>query len=520
MCVRKKKHQSFVYGGTVLKKIFKLILPMAFAVFTAGCSVGNIDRSKVISAPRDYELTILALGDTNGQAEGGLGTGMGYSRFSTILERARKEFGKENVLYLEAGNTFYGSEIAETDKGESIVKILNALGLDAMTLGNNDFNYGERAIKSLELRANFKILAANVKTISDGQNLVVPYILKEVNGTKIGIFGLVSPETYSSPKAVLDNITIEEPILAGNKVVKELKSQGAEFIIALSHLGMNGDTNREWQSTTIAETVPGIDLIIDGNSDEPMEEKLMVNDTVIIQTGENLMNVGVLRIDFDAPRRDTGRIFYKIIKKEDVVMVEDTPAPVVKKEETAAPKFVTHTVVKGDTLYSLARRYGTTVAEIVALNPSIEDGQTISIGQTYVMTSGKKPVESREQAGEYIEHTVVKGDTLYSLARKYGTTVDAVVAVNPEITDGQSIKIGQTYKFPTNLSNSDVSQINTAEENTGDVYGNEESDRIMAESPVPVSNTRVAASSGIEKDPKIENLLAKIKTAQSFMKTK
>ena len=509
-----------------MKKIFKLILPMAFAVFTAGCSVGNIDRSKVISAPRDYELTILALGDTNGQAEGGQGTGIGYSRFSTILERARKEFGKENVLYLDSGNAFYGSSIAETDKGESIVKILNALGLDATTLGNNDFNYGERAIKSLELRANFKILAANVKTINDGQNFVTPYIIKEVGGTKIGIFGLVSPETYDSEKALLDNITIEEPILAANKTVKELKSQGVEFIIVLSHLGMNGDTNREWQSPTIAETVQGIDLIIDGNSTEALEEKLIINDTTIIQTGENLMNVGVLKIDFDAPRRDTERIFYKVIKKEDVVMVDDTPVPTVKKEETSTPKFVTHTVVKGDTLYSLARKYGTTVADIVALNPSIEDGQTISIGQTYIMTSSKKPtsnITTDKKSERYIEHTVVKGDTLYSLARRYSTTIEAVVAANPEITDGQSIKIGQTYKFPSSSAVAVASQQETNEDvsvASVDEYGNEESDRIMAETPATVSNRRVAVSSGIEKDPKIETLLAKIKSAQSFIKAK
>lgn len=502
-----------------MKKIFNFILPMTFAFFVAGCSVGNIDRSKVISAPRDYELTILALGDTNGQVEGGQGSGIGYSRFSTILERARKEFGRENVLYLDAGNAFYGSTIAQADKGESIVKILNALSLDALTLGNNDFNYGDKQIKSLELRANFKILAANVKTLDNNQNFVTPYIIKEINGIKVGIFGLVSPETYDSEKAVLDNITIEEPILAANKTVKELKSQGAEFIIALSHLGMNSSTNKEWQSSTIAETVPGIDLIIDGNSADPLEEKLVVNDTAIIQTGENLVNVGVLKVDFDAPKRDTGRIFYKVIKKEDIVMVDDAPAPVQEKAETDSPKFITHTVVKGDTLYSLARKYGTTVNEVVALNPSIEDGKTISIGQTYIMKSDRKPAAKTAAASAegFVEHTVVKGDTLYSLAKKYGTTVDAVVAANPEITDGQNIKIGHTYKFPSN----DTPAVTAAANDEIQAYaGNDDEELISGDFPDSTSSakTRIAASSGIEKDPKIETLIAKIKKGQSFIK--
>lgn len=494
-----------------MKKFFGLFLLSAALTVTAGCSMGNIDRSRVISAPRDYELTVIALGDTNGQAEGGQGKGIGYSRFSTVLERARKEFGKENVLYLDAGNAFYGSPMAEADRGESMVKILNALGLDAAVLGNNDFNYGEKNIKALEMRANFKFLSANVKDMESGQNFAAPYIIKEIRGTKVGIFGLTSPETYDNEKAQLDTLTIDEPILSASKTVKELKSQGAEFIILVSHLGMNENTNKEWQSTAIAENVQGIDLIIDGNCAEPLEDKLVINDTAIIQTGENLMNIGVLKIDFDAPKRDEERIFYKLIKKEDIVMVDDIPVQ-TKPQETNPQKFVTHTVVKGDTLYSLAKRYNTTVENIVALNPSIEDGKTISIGQTYIMTSDKKPqtVKTSDLSEKgFILHTVVKGDTLYSLSKKYGTTVDAVAAANPEITDGQSIKIGHTYKFPSSVSevskeDTAVQEVNTEEDTAGNF-------------PEENTNVRVAASSGIAKDPKIEELIAKIKSAQSFI---
>ena len=220
------------------------------------------------------------------------------------------------------------------------------------------------------------------------------------------------------------------------------------------------------------------------------------------------MNIGVLKIDFDAPRRDEERIFYKLIKKEDIVMVDDV-APQMKEEKSSFSKFVTHTVVKGDTLYSLAKKYGTTVGDIVALNPSIEGGKTISIGQTYIMTSDAKIKETAPQTKEgVITHTVVKGDTLYSLAKKYGTTVDAVVALNPEITDGQSIKIGQSYKFPTSSAVSETS------------YKAQEEEEISGGFPDENPNVRVAVSSGIAKDPKIEELIVKIKAAQSFMKTR
>lgn len=499
-----------------LKNTIKIFPLMVFAMSLTACTVGNLDRSKVISAPRDYELTILSMGDTNGQAEGGQNTGIGYSRFSTILNRARLEFGKENVLYLDAGNTFYGSRLAEADKGESIVKILNALNIDAMTLGKNDFNYGEKNIKSLEMRANFKILASNIKK-QDGHDFVTPYIVKNINGVKVGIFGLVSPDIYNNEKALLDTITIEEPIVAATKTVKELKSLGAEFIIALTNLGMDNNLNREWQSSAVAESVSGIDLIIDGNNKTPLEDKTVINETVIIRTGENMKNIGVLKIDFDAPKRDSERIFYKLIKKEDIVTVEDTSkiAEYGENISNSINKAITHTVEKGDTLYSLAKKYGTTVNEIVALNPEIADGQNIKIGSTYVMTAAKNTVVNNivKNSG-FAEHTVVKGDTLYSLAKKYGTTVAEVVALNPEITDGQSIKIGNTYKFPTNTnSNATYEEPTYNEENINNNFDEE-----ALSSEMPDVDTRTNTKTSIEKDPKIEALIAKIKVTQSIIK--
>lgn len=509
-----------IYGGIILKRVFKFLMTVSVVIILTACNMGSLDRSKIISAPKDYELTILFLGDTNGQIEGGVNTGIGYSRYSTILERARKEFGKENVIYLDAGNTFTGGPIADKDKGESVVKILNALGLDAMTLGKNDFKYGENHIKSLEFKANFKIVAANIKN-QNNQNFVTPYIIKEVRGTKVGIFGIVSPEIYDSENT-LDTITIEEPILAASKAVKDLKSEGAEFIIALSSLGTNPDTNREWLSTTLAETVSGIDLIIDGNSKMPLEDKLMINNTAIVQVGENLVNVGVLKIDFDASKRDSERFFYKIIKKSDIVMAEEEEMNIPAKNEnkSSVPRFITHTVVKGDTLYSLARTYGTTVDNIVSLNPSIINGQ-INIGQTYVMvadkvTQKKKSSVKSSTKSNYIEHTVVKGDTLYSLARNYGTTVDEVLKLNPEITDGQSIKIGQSYKFPTN-KNVENQIENNMENNSPQEDFTEE--RLSSDFPEVTSKYRTSVPTGIAKDPKIETLIAKIKNAQSFVNT-
>ena len=142
------------------------------------------------------------------------------------------------------------------------------------------------------------------------------------------------------------------------------------------------------------------------------------------------------------------------------------------------------------------------------------------------MTSNKSPLAEKnlpnlKNGEKYIEHKVVKGDTLYSLSKKYETTVDAVVALNPEITDGQNIKIGHTYKFPVSSNSVLPKETETEKVYEENVESDFDEETLSSEMPDSTSqNLRVPTSTGIEKDPKIETLIAKIKTAQSFMKTK
>lgn len=92
-------------------------------------------------------------------------------------------------------------------------------------------------------------------------------------------------------------------------------------------------------------------------------------------------------------------------------------------------KLTTHQVVSGDTLYSLAKKYGSTVNELKAINGLTSD--LIKVGQILDLVKSS--------------HTVVSGDTLFSLAKKYGTTVDNIKSINGLTTD--IIKVGQVLKL-------------------------------------------------------------------------
>ena len=452
-----------------MKKIIKLLSLSIITASFISCTANQTKNQKINNGPRDYELTILFTGNTNGQFDSNYKS-IGFSRVSTILNRIRKKEPKNSVIYLDGGNSFYGSELAQIDKGKTVAKVLNGMKLTATTLGENDFNYGVENIKTIETIANFKVLATNIKK-RNGNDFVTPYLIKNINGTKVGILALVSPDLANTSKA-LNGLSIEEPIISANNAVKNLKSSGAEYIIVLSQLGTDS-IHSEWEVTSLANSVPGIDLILDGNSTYPASEKLVVNNVPIIQVGENLENIGLLKIDFDAPKNDNDKVIYSLITRSDVTLPQIVK-PIAKN------KVITHTIKKGDTLYSLAKKYGTTVEDIVRINPDITDGKTISIGKTYKMVANNNSKISNNNSFDY---TVKKGDTLYSLAKKYGTTVEDIVRINPDITDGEGIKIGVTYKIPNlttnydDYNNNDTSYSETQSKSPkGSIFENVEAD--------------------------------------------
>lgn len=118
-----------------------------------------------------------------------------------------------------------------------------------------------------------------------------------------------------------------------------------------------------------------------------------------------------------------------------IAVVPTTPAA-----PTAAPGSTAYAVVRGDTLYSIARRYGTTVNAIVAANHLA--GTNIYVGQRLRIPTLTTPTPSSAQGG----YTVVQGDTLYAIARRYGTTVDAILAVNH--LSSTVIYVGQRLVIP------------------------------------------------------------------------
>ena len=243
---------------------------------------------------QDTVIYILHTNDMHGRIETGSYDGMGFDRIAALVNQFRAE--NDNVLLLDAGDVSHGMPDATISEGKIVIDIMNAMGYDAMAPGNHDFNYGSDRLLELNEIANFPILAANVKVKATGENFLPGYEIWEIDGLKVGIFGLATPETLF--KSHPDNTATLEfinPVVAAQEMVTMLAPQ-TDMIIALTHLGLDESSEVNETSKGVAEAVDGIDLIVDGHSHTELQNGLMVNDTLIVMAKEYNKFVGVVKI--------------------------------------------------------------------------------------------------------------------------------------------------------------------------------------------------------------------------------
>jgi len=290
---------------------------------------------------QEMDFTVLFTNDTHGRVEEGGYAGMGFPKLATLVKDYRS---KGDVLLLDSGDTFHGQTIVNLNEGEAIVNIMNEMGYDAMTLGNHDFNFGQERIKELDEMSDFPLLAANLDPL-----LVEPYVIKEIEGMKIGIFGLATPETtYKTHPKNVEGLTFRDPAVVAQEMVDELSGQ-VDMIIALAHLGISEES--EFTSRKVAENVSGIDLIVDGHSHHALEEGMMVNNTLIVQAGEYDKNLGVVEVKMvDGAVED---LKASLVTKEEAEDVEKDSDILAQIEEIKAENEEITSAVVGKTSVEL-----------------------------------------------------------------------------------------------------------------------------------------------------------------------
>src|SRR5829696_9929294 len=168
----------------------------------------------------------------------------GVARRATLVKRIRRE--NPNTLLVDAGDVLQGTPYFNFYKGEVEYKAMSVIGYDAGTLGNHEFDNGVEALAAALKFANFDIVSANYDVRGTVlEQRVKRYVVKTVDGIRIGLFGLgVSPAGLITPDN-FKGITYIDPVIAAREVVKKLREEErCAFVVCMSHLGYFADGKR------------------------------------------------------------------------------------------------------------------------------------------------------------------------------------------------------------------------------------------------------------------------------------
>ena len=307
------------------KKVLSLLLAV---VMTFSLAV-TANAAEETAQDLNGDIVILHTNDVHGAIAG-------YAKVAALKDayEARGAY----VLLMDAGDFIQGDPTVSTSEGATAVELMNLAGYDVVSLGNHEFDYGYQNLKDLEADADFAIVDANVLyngSVAFEDNLV----FTTPDGTKIGVFGLDTPETATKAHpAKIQGVTFlagEDLYDCAQEQVDALTAEGCNYVICLGHLGID-DESAGNRSIDLLENVDGVDLFIDGHSHSTQDDitaaltaasqaggneisvdSSMVNGTVLTSTGTKLESVGVVTIDGETGRIDASTVSAASLTDED-----------------------------------------------------------------------------------------------------------------------------------------------------------------------------------------------------------
>jgi 5'-nucleotidase/UDP-sugar diphosphatase len=212
------------------------------------------DLHSRIESINKYDSTCSAEEESKNECFGGV------ARLKTAIDQTRAGLAGKNVLLLNAGDNFQGSLFYTTYKGAAEAEFLNLMKFDAMTVGNHEFDDSEDGLKIFLDKVTFPVVTANVLASYKSviKDKIVPSLVLDVGGQKIGIIGAVANDTdeLSSPGP---NIMIGIDDKSISDEVQKLKAQGVNKIIALTHVGYPRDL-------AVIAKIPDVDVVVGGHS--------------------------------------------------------------------------------------------------------------------------------------------------------------------------------------------------------------------------------------------------------------
>jgi 2',3'-cyclic-nucleotide 2'-phosphodiesterase / 3'-nucleotidase len=247
---------------------------------------------------------------------------VGIAKVATLVKEARKN--DPDLLLLDSGDTIQGTPLEyfhnkrNNTPPDPMMLAMNALHYDAMTVGNHEYNFGLKVLNKARGEAQFPWLSANTyenQVKGDASNYYKPYIIKEVQGVRVGVLGLTTPGIPNwENKPNYEGLEFRETVSEAKKWVSVLRDAGkCDVVVIAMHMGTEEDLRtgipspsqvpNENAALTIARQVPGVDVILMGHTHREVGD-LLVNGVLLTQA--NRWASHIARVDLYLDKKDNG----------------------------------------------------------------------------------------------------------------------------------------------------------------------------------------------------------------------
>ena len=280
-----------------MKKLIALLL--------AVCMLLGLMTTAFAADEKSNDIVILYTNDVHTAVDNNIGYA-GLAAYKKEMQAAH-----EYVALVDCGDAVQGAAIGTLSKGEYLVDIMNEVGYDFATFGNHEFDYTLPQLQKLINKAKYQYLCCNLTYLGkDGKGMTgyKAYEVVTYGDTKVAYVGIATPESFtkSTPTYFQDAngnyvYSFAEDTLYATvqKTVDAAKKDGADYVVAIAHLGID-ESSEPWRSTDLIANTTGIDVVLDGHSHSTIAMELVKNkdgkEIPLSSTGTKLVNIGKLTI--------------------------------------------------------------------------------------------------------------------------------------------------------------------------------------------------------------------------------
>ncbi len=342
---------------------------MTFAV-TLGIAAGSFS---IESMAQDNDIVILFTNDVHCAVDDNIG----YAGLALYEQEMLKQ--TPYVTLVDAGDAIQGAPIGTLSEGGYIIDIMNKLGYDVAIPGNHEFDYKVPRLLELNERLGCKYISSNFINLKTGTTQFAPYKIIDYGGTKVAYVGVTTPESFtkSTPAYFQDengnyiysfceDSNGQRLYAQVQSAVDAARAEGAQYVVAVTHLGLNGVTPY-WSAQAVIQNTNGINALIDGHSHENYQQSFTNKDgaaVVTAQTGTKLASIGKMVIKPD------GTVTTEMVNN--VVSSKLGPAAFIEGNNIKAVDNTTAAFIKNiQSQYSetLKQVIGSTKVELTVLDP-------------------------------------------------------------------------------------------------------------------------------------------------------